>query len=315
VALARDKARGYLVSEGADPRANWVERDFALGFLVGGVGSYDRHAGGFYVSGELPGGGLNVAPYYGAEPLPASQGKPTYRTSSVVARRVAITRNWGAQERRRGPDGRRGTGDDRLVALPRGRLWVSRERWGDEVRSFDDVVRSGPWLFLRERSEAGRREVFLAVRPAEGDLRRLDDVQDGDAWELTTPGTATVWEVGTSEEFRSFDAFQRDVRDNRLRVGGGAVTYESSATGTTLTFDRTDEAAHEVDGRPVDRSAYLHGFATPWSTNPFGSATAGLARSGYGVSYDWDPDHDGDYDAMPSKEVDNDPSGRPARDG
>ncbi len=315
VDLARDKTKGYVVAEGTDPRANWVERDFALGFLAQGEGSYDRHAGGFYVSGELRGGGLNVAPYFGAEPLPAAQGKPTYRTSTVLARRVAITRNWDARERRRGPDGRRGTEDDRVVALPRGRLWVSRERWDDEVRSFDDVVRDGPWLFLRERSEAGGRDVFLGVRPVEGGLRRLDDVQDGTAYELSSPGTATVWEVGTSEEFRSFAAFQRDVRDNRLRVGDSAVTYESSATRTTLTLDRTDEAAHEVDGRRVDWSTYAQGFSTPWSTNPFGSATASLARHGYSASYDWDPDHDGDYDAMPTKVVDNDPAGPPARDG
>ena len=65
----------------------------------------------------------------------------------------------------------------------------------------------------------------------------------------------------------------------------------------------------------MDWSAYAHGFSTPWSTNPLGSATASLARHGYGASYDWDPDHDGDYDAMPSKVVDNDPAGRPARDG
>jgi hypothetical protein len=307
VDLARDKGSGYLVAEGTDPQANWVERDFALGFLGLGVGSYDRHAGGFYVAGARRGGGLNVAPYYGAEPLPAAQGKPTYRTSTVLSRRVAITRNWDAQERRRGADGRRGTADDRVVQLARGRLWVSRERWGDEVRAFDGVVRSGPWLFLRERSESGGRDVYLGVRPAEGGLRRLADAQDGAAFELTAAGTATVWEVGTSDEFRSFEAFQQDVRDNPLRVGEGAITYESSATGTTLTFDRGDEAAHEVDGRRVDWAAYRQGFSTPWSTNPFGSATAGLARHGYGASYDWDPDHDGDYDEMPSKVVDNDP--------
>jgi len=315
VDLARDKGSGYLVTEGTDPRANWVERDFALGFLAAGVGSYDRWAGGFSVAGARRGGGLNVTPYYGAEPLPEAQGKPTYQSATVLAGRVAITRNWGAQELRRGPDGRRGTADDRAVPLPRGRLWVSRERWGDEARAFDDVVREGAWLFLRERSEVGRRDVYLAVRPVEGGLRRLGDVQDGMAFELTAPGTATVWEVGTSEDFRSFDAFRRDVADNRLAVRERAVTYGSSATRTTLTLDRTDAGAHEVDGRRVDWSSFAHGFSTPWSTNPFGSATASLARHGYGASYDWDPDHDGDYDEPPVKVVDNDPAAGGSRDG
>ncbi len=315
VHLARDKGDGYLVTEGADPRANWVERDFALGFLAAGQGSYDRHAGGFYVSGDLPGGGLNVVPFYGAEPLPAAQGKPTYSSSTVLARRVAITRNWDARERRPGRDGRRNTRDDRVVPLERGRLWVSAERWGDEPRAFDDLMRVGPWLFLRERSEASGREVYLAVRPVEGGLRRLDDAQEGAVFELTAPGTATVWEVATSDDVRSFAAFQRDVRDNPLRVAPGRITYESSLAGATLGYDRAGDQAHEVDGRPVDWSAFDHGFSTPWSTNPFGSATASLARSGYGVSYDWDPDRDGDYDEPPEKVVDNDPDGPPARDG
>jgi hypothetical protein len=253
------------------------------------------------VAGERRGGGLNVTPYFGREPLPAGQGKPTYRTSTVLARRVAITRNWDARS-----EGR---------ALPRGRLWVSRERWDDEVRSFDEVVRAGPWLFLRERSEASGRDVYVGVRPVEGGLRRLGDVQGGAAFELTAAGTATVWEVGTSEDARSFAAFQEDVRDNRLRVGERAITYESSATGTTLTLDRSDAEAHEVDGRRVDRAAFAEGFSTPWSTNPFGSATASLARDGYGASYDWDPDHDGNYDEPPVKVVDNDPTGRTDRDG
>jgi hypothetical protein len=192
---------------------------------------------------------------------------------------------------------------------------VSRERWGDEVRSFDELVRAGPWLFLRERSATGR-EVYLGVRPVEGGLRRLADVQDGAAFELTSPGTATVWEVGTSDDEPSFAAFRADVRDNRLRVGERAITYESSATGTALTFDRSEAEAHEVDGRRVDRATFAHGFSTPWSTNPFGSATAGLARHGYGASYDWDPDHDGDHDEPPVKVVDNDPTdGRSDRDG
>jgi hypothetical protein len=301
VDLARDKGGGYRVGEGADPRESWVEQDFALGFLVAGVGSYDRWAGGFSVAGERRGGGLNVTPYFGREPLPAGQGKPTYRTSTVLARRVAITRNWDARS-----EGR---------ALPRGRLWVSRERWDDEVRSFDEVVRAGPWLFLRERSEASGRDVYVGVRPVEGGLRRLGDVQGGAAFELTAAGTATVWEVGTSEDARSFAAFQEDVRDNRLRVGERAITYESSATGTTLTLDRSDAEAHEVDGRRVDRAAFAEGFSTPWSTNPFGSATASLARDGYGASYDWDPDHDGNYDEPPVKVVDNDPTGRTDRHG
>jgi hypothetical protein len=312
VHLARDKGDGYLVAEGNDPRANWVERDFALGFLAAGTGSYDRFAGGFAVAGARRGGGLNVTPYYGDEPLPAEQGKPVYRSSTVLARRVAITRNWDASERLRGRDGRRNTADDRTVPLARGRLWVARERWDDDVRSFDRLERSGPWLFLAERSEATGRAVYLAVRPVAGDLRRLDDTQGGAAFELTEPGVATVWEVGTSDEFPSLAAFRKDVVDNPLQVGDRTVSYASSAAGTTLTYDRAADRDHEVDGRRVDPASFRHGFSTPWSTNPFGSATASLARSGYGVSWDWDPDRDGDYDEPPEKVVDNvaSPAGR-----
>ena len=69
---------------------------------------------------------------------------------------------------------------------------------------------------------------------------------------------------------------------------------------------------HAVDGPAVDWSDFDQGFSTPWSANPFGTATASLARDGYGASYDWDPDGDGDHDELPSKVVDNDAGPSPA---
>lgn len=305
--LARNKGDGYLVTEGRNPHANWVEEDFALGFLMSGTGSRDRHAGGFYTTGDPRKGGLNVAPFYGAEPLPPKQNKPVYQSSSVLARRVGITRNHGATQRQPGADGRYWTADDQLPAIPRGKLWISSERdsTGALVHRFDAVEQSGRWLFLRERSETTGRDVYLAVGAAAGGWRRLGDVQDGQVYELTHPDVASVWEVSTSDEHPSLEAFKADVLNNPLIVNLGGVTYLSTATGATLALDTTGAARHLVNVDPVDWSQFRHGFRTPFSENPHGSRAARLDRGGYAVTWDWDPDEDGVFDEPPSKTVDN----------
>jgi hypothetical protein len=307
--VARNKEDGYLVSEGRSPHGNWVEKDFALGFLMSGTGTRDRHAGGFYVSGTARKGGLNVAPFYGAEPLPERQNKPVYQSSSVLGRRVGITRNFGATERRPGGDGRYWTSDDQFPTLPLGRLWVSTEpdASGTVTHQFDVVRQSGRWLFLRERAEATGRDVYLAVGAASGGWRRLADAQAGRVYELTTPDVATVWEVSTSDEHTSLDAFQADVLDNPVRVSPAGVTYLSSATGTTLALDGTGAEQHSVNADPVDWGLFRHGFRTEFSGNPHGSHAAKLDRNGYAAVWDWDPDRDGVFDEPPSKVVDNVP--------
>jgi hypothetical protein len=305
--LARDKGEGYLVTEGRNPHGNWVEKDFALGFLMSGTGSRDRHAGGFYTSGDTRKGGLNVAPFYGAEPLPPEQNKPVYQSSSVLARRVGITRNFGAVQRLPGADGRRFTADDPLPALPFGRLWISTEpdATGAVAHRFDAIEQSGRWLFLQERSETTGRDVYLAVGAADGGWRRLADVQDGRVYELTVPDVATVWEVSTSEDHASLDAFKADVVDNPLVVSSAGVTYLSSATATTLSLDATGAERHLVNATPVDWDLFRNGFRTPFSDNAHGSHTAKLYRGPYAAVWDWDPDKDGLFDEPPTKVVDN----------
>jgi hypothetical protein len=305
--LARNKGDGYLVTEGRAPHANWVEEDFALGFLASGTGTRDRHAGGFYVQGAVQKGGLNVAPFYGTQPLPPEQNKPVYESTSVVARRVAITRNTGAVQREKGGDGRYFTADDPLRPIARGRLWVSSEpdATGAVAHRFDAVEEAGRWLFLRERSQATGRDVYLAVGAASGSWRRLADAQDGRVYELTEPDAATVWEVSTSDDHPSLAAFRADVQDNLLLPGAGAVGYVSSATGSTLQLDTTGAGRHLVNADTVDWRAFQHGFRTPFSENPHGSRAARLDRGGYAVAWDWDPDGDGVFDEPPSKVVDN----------
>jgi hypothetical protein len=308
--LARNKGDGYLVTEGRHPHGNWVESDFALGFLMSGTGSRDRHAGGFYVSGDTRKGGLNVAPFYGAQPLPPEQNKPVYQSSSVLARRVGITRNFGATQRIPGTDGRRWTADDQFPAIPLGRLWISTEpdASGAVAHQFDAIQQSGPWLFLRERSEASRRDVYLAVGAVSGGWRRLLDVQGGRVYELTESDVATVWEVSTSDEHPSLEAFAADVQDNPIVVVPGSVAYSSSAAGSTLVLDTSGAERHQVNADPVDWSLFRHGFHTPFSENPHGSHTAKLDRNGYAAAWDWDPDKDGVFDEPPTKVVDNLPA-------
>ena len=247
--LARNKGDGYLVTEGRNPHANWVEKDLALGFLMSGTGSRDRHAGGFYTSGAAREGGLNVAPFYGAEPFPPKQNKPVYESSSVVARRVGSP----------GTSGRRSASPAATVATgrrttscrpsPAGKLWISSEpdATGAIAHRFDAIEQSGRWLFLRERSEATGRDVYLAVGAAAGGGAASGDVQDGRVYELTEPDGASVWEVSTSDEHPSLDAFKADVLDNPLLVTPAGVTYLSSATGTTLSLDGSGAAQHLVN--------------------------------------------------------------------
>ncbi|MCI3950412.1 MAG: hypothetical protein K0R11_2346 [Acidimicrobiales bacterium] len=124
-------------------------------------------------------------------------------------------------------------------------------------------------------------------------------------YELTHPDVASVWEVSTSDEHPSLEAFKADVLNNPLVVNLGGVTYLSTATGTTLALDTTGAARHQVNADPVDWSQFRHGFRTPFSENPHGSRAAQLDRGGYAVNWDWDPDEDGVVDEPPSKTVDN----------
>ena len=105
--------------------------------------------------------------------------------------------------------------------------------------------------------------------------------------------------------------FKSDVEDNALTVTDDRITYTSSTLGMELSYDRIEDTAHEVNGVPVDWTEFDHGFQTPWSSNPYGSYQACVNKNGYSVTYDWDPDDDGDFDEMPTKTVDNDGAATP----
>ena len=97
------------------------------------------------------------------------------------------------------------------------------------------------------------------------------------------------------------------VEADRLVAGGVVVVAAAGNRGA----DRYLVAGEDVQG------FRLISLTDPGNAQDVITVGSAHARNphGYGVSYDWDPDHDGDYDAMPSKVVDNDPTGRPARSG
>ena len=142
---------------------------------------------------------------------------------------------------------------------------------------------------------AGRREARSITDP----------LQAGTVLPVSANGDPLIWEVSTSDQHSSFEAFQVRHPGQRLDGHRQRITYTSSTLGAELSYDRIDHTAHEVNGVPVDWTEFDHGFQTPWSLNPYGSYQACVSKNGYAVTYDWDPDDDGDFDEMPTKTVDN----------
>ena len=241
----------------------------------------EGQSGGFNVHDRLErGAGLNVLMYYGDTPF--QKQRPTQTLDGVVDRRIAIVRDFNHDEQLK--------------------LWIKD--------GFATVETSSQWLFIAQPSSAGR-DVYLAVRPATGTLAAAEDITDplqsGTVLTVEHNDDPLIWEVSTSQDHQSFDAFKADVEDNDLTVTDEWVTYESSALGVEVAFDRVEHTDHEIDGEPVDWNRFDHGFHTPWSSNPYGAFKATLDKGGYEVSYDWDPDGDGTVgmDELPVKVVDN----------
>ena len=290
VDLAIDKEDGYLSRNGIERQANWVEEDFALGFRVNGVIYGDGQSGGFNVYDKLArGAGLSALMYYGDTPF--QKDRPRQTLDGVVDRRVALIRDY-----------------NEVAEL---KLWIKD--------GFDTVEVTSTWVFISQPSSGGR-EIYLAVGPSTFTFdvgpAITDPLQTGTVLMVTYNGDPLIWEVSTSDEHPTFEAFKSDVRDNVLSVTENRITYASSALGTELSYDRLEHTAHEINGVPVDWAEFDHGFQTPWSSNPYGSHQASVDKNGYSVSYDWDPDDDGNFDEMPSKIVDNGgPTSEPATAG
>ena len=105
-----------------------------------------------------------------------------------------------------------------------------------------------------------------------------------------------MWEIGTTEDYASYDAFKRDVLDNELSVTDSAIAYESSQLGTTLTYDRVTDTSHLVNGSAVEWDDFAYSVHSPYAANAHGSHQMELRKSGYTARYDWDPDGDEEYD-------------------
>ncbi|MBI1857178.1 hypothetical protein HYS01_02805 [Candidatus Saccharibacteria bacterium] len=291
--VARNKGDGYLVTDGTGPKANWVEKDFGLGFLLDGTTGDEHHSGGFYIhnTNSMP-AGLNIMPYFAVDstkadpegcksPSPCNgpfrKRKPAHDAKGVVTERVAITRSK--------------SGD----LNPR--IWIQ-----DKFDTKD--YSSPPWMFFKQKSSEGR-DVYMAVRPSAGQFADDGNAQGGQIRVLKANEAILIWEVSTSDEYPSLAAFKSDILDNTLQVTSSDVTYKSSKLGTTLLFNRSALTSHKINGVLQDFNTFKYGFKTPFLQNPYNSKTASITRNGYGVTYNWDPNNDNNFDGMPSKSVDN----------
>lgn len=295
--VARNKADGYLVTDGSGPKANWVEKDFGLGFLLNGTTGDEHHSGGFFVhdKNSMP-AGLNIMPYFAvdstksdpegcAAPSPCNgpfrKRKPPHDARGVVTRRSAITLSKSGN------------------LNPR--LWIED---GFDNKDYS----SPPWMFFKQASSEGR-EIYMAVRPSSGQFADDGSAQGGQIRVLKANEAILIWEVSSSNEHPSLAAFKADILDNAVSVTSSEVTYKSSKLGTSLSFNRANTTSHKINGVPQDLNNFKYGFKTPFMQNPHGSKTASITRNGYSATYNWDPNNDNNFDEMPSKTVDNTASG------
>ncbi len=277
--LARNKEGGYLVTNGRMRHANWVEDKIALGFPVNGRIYGEGHAGGFFVYNKFSHGpGLNIVSYYGN--IPFDKKRPQQVFNGIVDRRTALIRDYN--------------GGNQL------KIWIQN--------GFDSVDMTSTWMFFREPM-AGGGEAYLAIRPSVGGHSEGAAIttanMKGRVRVINTKEAPLIWEMSTSNEHSSFAAFKADIQDNALTVTSSRVTYTSSKNGVTLSYDRANNQAHQVNGKTVSWSDYDHGFKTPWSSNKYGSHKAEVNKGGYSVQYDWSPTSGGSFDKMPTKTVKN----------
>lgn len=275
--IARDKGRGYLVREGKEPTANWVEADFALGFRLNGRMFQQDHLGGF--TALAAGGGSRVGrmvtQFHGETPF--TKRNPAVTLAGVQHGRTAVLAS--------------SANDD---SAPR--LWVQD--------GFDAVRVDDGWIFV-ELTTSTERDVWLAVGTTEGGIAEVGDVDGGDVYELPA-GAETLWEVGTSDDFSSLAGFREAVLDGRTEVADDAVAHESGVNGVRLDLHQELEE-RAIDGETVDWDAWRNSFSNPWGRHEYGETEAGLTRGGRSVSWDWSPG-DGDFsNSMPIKSVDNSP--------
>lgn len=93
-------------------------------------------------------------------------------------------------------------------------------------KSIDEKVEVDGWIFLREG------DVFIAIRPLKGYTIDTDYKPAGEDFKvIRSPFAQTgfIFDVATKEQFATFEAFQRAVKQNRLEVDWDrlSVTYKS----------------------------------------------------------------------------------------
>ncbi|WP_116999667.1 hypothetical protein [Desertimonas flava] len=273
VDLATDKGDGYTVREGGSDH-NWVESDLALGFRLDGRVFNEDLPGGFQVVAEGGGplAGRMVTVFHG--PTPFSKEKPTITPMGVQSGRTALLRAEAG-------------------GTPQ-RIWVHPD--------FASVVTDDRWLFLAQPSWSGRT-VYAAIGAAGGSIRSAGTVDGGEVFEIETWDTM-VWEVATSDDVASFDAFREAVAGGRLTFDEGLTDFVSPFTGTELHLE-PDPANRTVDGVPVDWGQYDYSFSSPWGSHAYGNTSAIVSGNGQSAEWNWDPDGTGSEEQTPVKSVVN----------
>ena len=310
-------AEGYMVTEAIaqtgdglpdKPKATWIKPDYALGFALKSWDGWGYHAGGAYVAtpgDSLGKTGLAVLPF-GLDDnnrfdLKYSLICPMY---SVVGPGVAITQNGQAQ-------------------LP-SKIWI-KEGFKEDFSSHP------PWMFFTAKSVLNR-SVYLAIRPVISGYHvdtprtagmvifkylgvkgeNIPELADsaiphdvGTVIKFDDPSDYLVWEISDSSRYASFEAFQKAIVANELKVTPRSITYTSSE-GIQLKFhrDEDDFTQHSINGKTINYDDYRYVIKNPWMEWPQNKKQAHFERDGFSASYNFDPAGDGVFvDRMPEKTV------------
>lgn len=305
---------GYMVTEAVGetteglpgkPKATWVMPDYSLGFGIDSWNGWGYHAGGAYVATpgkSLKEAGLAILPF-GIDDnnhfdLKYSRVCPMH---SVMGEGVAITQN--------------GTNE-----LP-SKIWI-------KDGFTEDFVFDSPWMFFSATSVLNR-EIYIAVRPVLAefteDSPRIpgaivglegDDVSDwaisevpedvsGKIIKFNNPADYLIWEMSDSEFHSSFETFKKDIADNQIAVSDSCINY-TSCKGIQLSFNRSNDKKHMVNGENIQVDNYRHVVKNPWGKWPQNTKQAYFRNGAQSAYYNFDPKGEGIFvDQLPEKIIEN----------
>jgi len=144
--------------------------------------------------------------------------------------------------------------------------------------SFDQWIQSGDWMFGRKGSG------YVALYSA-SPVHWADEEPES-AYELIADGRSNIWicELGSEDEWGSFESFTGAMAASSVDVDGLAVRYESPSAGVV---EFSWDGPMTVDGSEVSLGPYLR-FDNPYIQHEFDTTIYAVERGGSKLELDFD---------------------------